>query len=335
VPGSRVGLALVGAGDIARRGHLPAIAANADAELVAVVEPDPERLASVAVPPGAVRAADLAAALELPGVDAVVVATPPAATAAVVSEALAAGKYVLAEKPLAPSLAEACRVAAAPHYAERLQIGLTYRHHPAVERLRELVAAGAFGLPLVIRNTISDEPAAPESDPVAHSRRLRSLEHATPMVSDGVHACDRLNLLLGEDPAEVAGWALRTDPAYAAPNIVGAVMTYADGTIARLEVIWLLPVLPASSFTLAGPRGLAVLDPPTFALRVELADGGVEELEPPGDKTETCFALQLERFLMSCRSGRPPTPGLREALASLDLAERCSLAATGVPTIAA
>jgi myo-inositol 2-dehydrogenase/D-chiro-inositol 1-dehydrogenase len=328
VPRSRVGLALVGAGDIARRGHLPAIAANPGAQLVVVVEPDLGRLASVPVPAGTARETSLAAALDRPAVDAVVVATPPAATATVAREALAAGRYVLAEKPLAPTLAEAREVAAAPHAAERLQIGLTYRHHPAVERLRELVDADAFGRPLLIRNTISEEPAEPERDPLAHARRLRSLDHATPMVSDGVHACDRLNLLLGEPPEEVAGWALRTDPAYAAPNVTAAILTYAGGTIARLEVIWLLPVLPAPAFTLAGPGGLAVLDPPTFALHVELADGSVEELDAPGDKTETCFALQLERFLTACRSGRPPTPGLREALASLELAERCSLAAT-------
>ena len=50
----------------------------------------------------------------------------------------------------------------------------------------------------------------------------------------------------------------------------------------RLEVIWLYPVLPPSQFVVTGPRGRAVLDPPTFALSVELADGTTEELPGAG-----------------------------------------------------
>ena len=73
---------------------------------------------------------------------------------------------------------------------------------------------------------------------------MRSLERLPPIVSDGVHACDRINYLLGEAPVDVTGWSLRTDPAYATANVNGGVLTYADGTVARLEVVWLTPVLP-------------------------------------------------------------------------------------------
>jgi predicted dehydrogenase len=142
-----------------------------------------------------------------------------------------------------------------------------------------------------------------------------------------VHACDRLNYLLGEAPVEVSGWSLRTDPEYATANVNGGILTYADGTVARLEVVWMTPVLPPSQFVVTGPLGRATLDPPTFRLSVELADGTTETLEPPGGKTETCFALQLERFVGSALTGTPPVPGLAEALASLELAERIADAA--------
>jgi predicted dehydrogenase len=92
-------------------------------------------------------------------------------------------------------------------------------------------------------------------------------------------------------------------------------------------VIWLTPVLPRSQFVVTGPKGVATLDPPTFRLTVELADGATETLEPPGDKTEVCFALQLERFVDAWLAGRPPVPGLDEAIASLELAERIAHAA--------
>jgi predicted dehydrogenase len=325
VDGRRLRIGLVGLGDVAVRAHLPALEREPRAELVAVADVDPERLA--AAPPGVQATGDAAAVLDDPDVDAVVIATPPSVTAGLVRLALAAGKYVLAEKPLALSVAEAEQVREAPHAAERLQIGLTYRNHPAVERLRELVSAGTLGRPLLVQASICDEPASPERDPRAHARRLRSLERIPPVVSDGVHACDRILYVLGESPVDVAGWSLRTDPAYATANVNGGVLTYADGSVARLEVVWLTPVLPRSEFVVTGPKGLARLDPRTFALAVELADGTTELHEPPGDKTTVCFALQLERFVDACLTGTPPVPGLDEAVASLALAERIAVAA--------
>lgn len=319
----RVGL--VGLGDIAVRAHLPALAAEPRVRLVAAADLEESRLA--AAPAGVRATTDVSSVLADPEVDAVVIATPPAATAGLVRDALDAGKWVLAEKPLGLSVAETAEVREAAGAAERLQIGLTYRHHPAVDRLRELIAAGALGRPLLIQAAICDEPANPEEDPRAYARRLRSLERIPPVVSDGVHACDRINYVLGETPVDVAGWSLRTDPAYATANVNGGVLTYADGSVARLEVVWLTPVLPPGQFVVTGPKGLATLDPPTFRLTVELADGTTETLEPPGAKTDVCFALQLERFVEAWRAGRPPVPGLEEAIASLELAERIAHAA--------
>ena len=320
-----LGIGLIGLGDIAVRAHLPTLARDPRVELVAAADLDVGRLA--AAPPGVRATTDPASVLADPQVAAVVIATPPSATAGLVRAALEAGKWVLAEKPLGLSVAETAEVREAPGAAERLQIGLTYRHHPAVERLRELIAAGTLGRPLLIQAAICDEPANPDEDPDGYARRLRSLERIPPVVSDGVHACDRINYLLGESPVDVAGWSVRTDPAYATANVNGGILTYEDGTVARLEVVWLTPVLPRSQFVVTGPRGLAALDPPTFRLTVELADGTTETLEPPGDKTEVCFALQLERFVDAYRAGRPPVPGLVEAIASLELAERIAAAA--------
>jgi predicted dehydrogenase len=293
-----------------------------------IVDADERRLREAApLAPGARMTTSVDQALADPAVDAVVVATPPWVTTRLAAAALEAGKYVLAEKPIAPTLSQAEELRAVAGADERLQIGLTYRHHPAVERLRELVQSDALGHPLLVQATVSDEPANPDGDPDGFARRLRSLDHNPPIVSDGVHACDRLNFVLGASPSDVRGWSLRSDERYAVANANGAVLEYGDGTTVRLEVIWLFPVLPPSQFVVTGPLGSAVLDPQTFALRVELAHGSTEELPPPGGKTEVCFALQLERFLDACVERRPPVPGLEEALASLELAERCARAA--------
>ena len=324
----RVGL--VGLGDIALRAHLPALAREPRVSLVAVGDTDPARLR--AAPHGVRQTTDVASIFADPHIDAVIVATPPSATAGLVRTALEAGKAVLAEKPLALTLAGAARLRDVAGAAERLQIGLTYRHHPSVDRLRELMAAGALGTPLLIQASVWDEPADPTGDPVGHARRLRSLRSLPPVISDGVHVCDRLNYLMGANLVEeVSGWSLRTDPEYATANVNGGILRYADGSIARVEVIWLTPLLPPSQFVVTGPHGRATLDPPTFGLTVSLADGSVERLDPPGGKVEVCFDLQLRRFVDHTLAGTPPVPGLTEALQSQTLAARIAEAAGVAP----
>lgn len=315
-----VRIALVGLGDIGVRAHLPAILREPRVTLAALVEPDPARLEAAArLAPGVRAASSLGDVLD--AVDAVVVATPAWVTPELVRATLAAGKYVLAEKPLAPTLAEQLELREAPGALERLQIGLTYRHHPAIDRLRELVASGALGRPLYVQSSLADERADPVGEPEHYARRVRTLEHGPPVVFDGIHRCDQLNFVLGETPVDVVPWSLTSEPAYASPNVNGAVLVYADGTLVRIEVIWLYPSLPPSQFVVTGPRGRVVVDPPTFGLELEL-DGRRELVPPPGDKSEVCFAIQLARFAAACAEGRRPEPGLEDALAASALCER-------------
>ena len=321
-----VSVALVGLGDIGTRAHLPALRAHREVSLVAVADVDPAAVARVEHE-AAYATTDVDAVVDDPAIDAVVIATPQWVTPHITRRALANGKYVLAEKPIAPSSAAAAVVVAAPNVRQRLQIGLTYRHHPAVERLRDLVQSGALGSPLFVQASVCDEPAEPDRDPVAHARRLRSLEHVPPVVSDGIHACDRLNFMLGALPTSVHGFALRSDDRYATPNTNIGVLEYEDGSLVRLEVVWLYPQLPPSQFVVTGPSGRAVLVPPTFELMVDLADGAHEHHPAPGDKTAVCFERQLARFVTACQTGAAPVPGIDEALASLDVAERVAAAA--------
>ncbi|HEY5058735.1 MAG TPA: Gfo/Idh/MocA family oxidoreductase [Gaiellaceae bacterium] len=324
----RLNVALVGLGDIGERAHLPALLREPRVRVAALVDLD-EKLVALAAAraPSAKTTTAIEEVLVDPTIHAVVLATPSWVTSRLAASALEAGKYVLAEKPLASTLAEAEQIAAMPQARARLQIGLTYRHHPSVERLKDLLRDDVLGRPLLVQASVCDERSDPEGDPEGFGRRLRSLERNPPVVTDGVHACDRLNYLLEASPTRVRGWALKSDPGYATANANGAVLEYEDGTVVRLEVIWLFPVLPPSQFVITGPLGRALLDPPTFALRVELAGGDVEELAAPGDKTEVCFTRQLGRFVDACLAGTPPVPGIDAALASLALALRIAGAA--------
>src|SRR5262249_19080290 len=93
---------------------------------------------------GVVAYADIADAL--PHVDAVVIATPPASHEPLGLKAIAAGKHVLIEKPLATTTEAAWSlVEAAEDQDVVLMPGHTFEHNAAVHKLRELIQSGELG----------------------------------------------------------------------------------------------------------------------------------------------------------------------------------------------
>jgi predicted dehydrogenase len=94
-------------------------------------------------------ATDWRAVIARDDVDLIDICTPGDTHAEIALAALAAGKHVLCEKPLANSVAEAREMAAAAVRAEaqgvRTMCGFNYRRVPAVELMRRMVAAGRIG----------------------------------------------------------------------------------------------------------------------------------------------------------------------------------------------
>ena len=82
-------------------------------------------------------------------IDLVDICTPGDTHKEIALAALAAGKHVLCEKPLANSVAEAREMAAAAAEAEtrgvRSMCGFNYRRVPAVALMRDLIGAGKIG----------------------------------------------------------------------------------------------------------------------------------------------------------------------------------------------
>src|SRR5260370_31706726 len=103
-------IGVIGAGGVGRSIHLPGFALCPQAEIGAVCDPDPEAARSLGVARTFQRVENL---LALRDVDAVVVATPNYLHREIVLAALAAGKHVLCEKPLARNAAAARAVAGA------------------------------------------------------------------------------------------------------------------------------------------------------------------------------------------------------------------------------
>jgi predicted dehydrogenase len=119
--------------------HAPAFALHPRFEVVAIVSPtNAERVARERKIPHAFRSVDeMLAGVE---VDVVSVASPPFDHHPSVMAALAAGKHVLCEKPLALTLAEAEEMVAAGERAGAANaIAFEFRYVPAVIAMKELI----------------------------------------------------------------------------------------------------------------------------------------------------------------------------------------------------
>jgi predicted dehydrogenase len=140
--GAPHGVGLVGYGYSGRTLHAPLISAAPGLRLVAVASSRPGPFGV----DGSVPRAGFDALLADPAVEAVVIATPTAEHAAQVEQALAAGKHVVVEKPMAASVAEAVRLAA---MAERAGLVLTVFHNRRWDAdfltVQRLVSEGTLG----------------------------------------------------------------------------------------------------------------------------------------------------------------------------------------------
>jgi len=89
-----------------------------------------------------------------PGVDAVLIATPPSTHFELTKRALEADKHVLVEKPLAMSVEDAREVIAlAEERSLVLMPGHTFVYSPRVQRIRDLLVEGVIGDPYFITSS--------------------------------------------------------------------------------------------------------------------------------------------------------------------------------------
>lgn len=320
---TRLRLALVGLGAIGLNAHLPAILRNPQVELIAVVDPveSRRRVALERLPSAVAEVASLEDALASSEVQAVVLATPPWATPGLAVAAAQSGRFVLAEKPVATSIADAARYDRLTTAERgRIQVGLTYRHDPAMVRLREAIASGELGSPLLVRAHIWDERYDPSD--TDHIRLIEStLEHGSPVIHEGAHVVDWLRYLLDGDPVVEDAWELRTRTGLANPNLVGARLRFPDGTVALLDFGWFTAALPACEISVLGDGGHARLDVSDFTLEITTT-GGIERAVYPGDRTARSFDLQLERFVELCKGERvQPEPNLTDGIIALATSE--------------
>ena len=151
--GPAVRVAIIGLGRSGWRNHLlPLSEMRPLYQVVAVADPDPARVLQAQQLLGCRAAVDVAALVTDAEVDLVVVSTPSHLHVEHSTAALAAGKAVLCEKPMAPTLAEAEHLLARAEQAGRLlTVFHNRRYEPDFRQVRSVVASGVLGELLSIR----------------------------------------------------------------------------------------------------------------------------------------------------------------------------------------
>jgi predicted dehydrogenase len=151
---STLNFAIVGTGGITLQNHLPGLAMCRDVKVTAVCDTSPATLEAARQQTGAaVSSTNFEEIVNRDDVHAVIIATPNSTHAPIAHAAIAAGKHVLCEKPIAMNYAEARGMAeAADRAGVRHMTAFTYRFVPAMRYLGHLIARGDLGQPYHFRS---------------------------------------------------------------------------------------------------------------------------------------------------------------------------------------
>ncbi len=262
---------------------------------VVICEENSERLArGLRENPGALPADSFARVLADSSIDAVALATPVATHHALALAALAAGKHVLVEKPLATRSSEAGElVALAAARGRVLMVDHTYVYHPAVQRIRQLVADGTLGRLAYIDSTRIN---------------LGLFQHDVNVLWDlAVHDLAIINSLTSERPAIVQAIGA-SHTASPLANIGVLVLRYASGLFVHLNCSWVSPV-KIRHMLIGGDKKMVVYDDLDANEPVKIYDSGFTA------RTDE----ERNRLLFEYRAGDVYSPKIppREALANL------------------
>jgi predicted dehydrogenase len=261
-----------------------------------------------------------------PDVDIVVVATTNEALASVAIAALDAGKHVIIEKPAARTLVELDAIAAAASRAGRLvRVGFNHRYHPALQKARALVDAGALGPLMFIRGRYG------HGGRIGYDREWRANPARSgggELIDQGVHLIDLSRWFLG-DFAHVEGFAATYFWQMPVDDNGFLLLKTAGGEAAFLHVScteW----KNLFSLEIYGHTGKVAIDGLGGSYGVERLTyyRMLPEMGPPETtaweytRGDSSWALEWAEFLEDIRLQRAPSAGLPAARAALDVVEQ-------------
>lgn len=316
--------------------HVRAFGRHKRAQVVMACDPSREAAARARdVAPSARAGLGLEDALATTDVDAVVLATPAPLHAAQAKAALAAGKHVLVEKPLALCREDAEQVvAAAERHGRILMVGHLMLYHPVVSHLKRLVHENELGRLLymyAVRVNLGrlrrDENAMWSLAP----HDISVILHLVPGLPETVSARGGSYLQQGVE------------------DVVFVNLRFPEGLLAQIQLSWLDP-RKERRITIVGDRKMVEFDDVHAAEKLRIYDKGYdrppafreysEYLQirhgdihiPPVAMTEP-LELEVSHFLDCIANGKRPLTDGASGLAVVRVLEaaQASLRADGAP----
>jgi myo-inositol 2-dehydrogenase/D-chiro-inositol 1-dehydrogenase len=280
----------------------------------AVADVDPARShAVVEGVPGVKVVADAAALIADPAVDAVVVASHDSTHAELARACVQAGKPVMCEKPLAPTVAECESVvrAEAAGDAPLISVGFMRRFDPAYLELKQAVDAAPYGAPLLLHCVSRGVSAAPGT----------TSEYS--VTGAAIHEFDIVPWLLGSPVVEVSWQAPRASSTATGlhdPQLT--LLRTADGALTTLEVFLNAGYGYDIGCEVVCERGTLALAPTG---RIVANHAGVRSETHPADwrpRFADAYRLELQAWIDAIAAGRPsPLATARDGLVATAIAE--------------
>lgn len=310
-----------------------------DGDIAPVAAADPvatSRHAAQRNCPFAYTTDDAEAVIADPDVEAVLVATPTDTHAGLVRSALALGKPVLCEKPLAPTFAEVAGLVADVDAAgTTAQVGFHQRFHPIVDRLRQNITSGELGR--VMGYTLREDQFWPTGEVMpGHSSWRSDRAHAGggALIEHSIHAADILCLLFGiptrvfattravfgYDVEDVAALTLEHPS-----GVVGTLISVFNGVRGReerrFEVFFEQATVETTSDFIVGADedSFLVARPGEPPWRPDLDEMRTAYFDTVGaSRRDFLFYTYLadRAWVRAARAGAPASPGFGDALAA-------------------
>jgi len=229
-------IGLIGCGEIARRGHLPALRVLKDFKVVALADHDKDSVQRVAREFGITKTYTTARELvEDKTVEAVVATVPPQAYKDIVSLAASHHKPILLEKPLASTVADAqAIVKQVKESGIKAGVVQNYRYYAALGDIRDRISIGRIGKPVSVHLLLH------QHSPLSWSLSPWRFEGPRGVLDDiGVHAFDSLLWLTKAEPKTVFAFGVKGLPGANFLNQVSTMVKFQSGLISFVDLSWL------------------------------------------------------------------------------------------------
>ncbi|MHB2170156.1 Gfo/Idh/MocA family protein [Alsobacter sp. R-9] len=296
-----IGIGIIGAGWFGER-HAAALAQAGGFRLVASCRDDAAGLDAFTRRFGGRGHRTVDALLADRDVDAVVIATPHDLHATCAIAAARAGKPILLEKPMAPTLSACDAIATAASVAGvPLMVGHTQRFASPVVAARSLLRSGALGRVRYGSSSMVKLWMEPNRKPW----HMTTASGGGMLMTAGIHALDRLLWLFDASPRTVYAVAGASFHEQEADDSAMMLLTFDGGAAATVTSIAYRDGAPFGGTELVCDEGVLVLDP-SGALRVGRAGRWQDvSLPPSADVMADALVEEWRTFGRVLRSGAP------------------------------